>query len=566
MTPRIRCAIYTRKSSEEGLDQSFNSLDAQREACEAFIRSQKHEGWIALSTKYDDGGFSGGNMERPAFQKLMADIADGKVNTVVVYKVDRLTRSLADFAKIIEQFDAMGVTFVSVTQQFNTTTSMGRLTLNVLLSFAQFEREVTGERIRDKIAASKAKGMWMGGGVPIGYDLRDRRLHINPQEAERVREIFRQFLRLRTVPALMSHLRESAIRIKSQDGGNPENLKGLDYARGALYHLLRNRIYVGEIEHKGSIYPGEHEGIVDRELWNQVQELLNLNRNGTRERSRAASGSMLTGLLFSESGARYIPTNTQKGGRRYLYYTSQAVIKGEQKDDPVGRLPAPVVEAAVAERILKFLESPTEILDVVKRLDAPDVNYDRILKFARQRAVAWLRMPRSEQADLIRSMLQRAIVHESSIELQLNVESTMGALQGRQFAMGIGSQHQQTFSLRASFRHVAQGKSVKLVIGHGPSQSSASREAIAKAVARARSWYEMIVQGKVSGLPDICRQHGLTHRYVKNIFPLAFLSPELVECLLNGPGGHSRTLESLVGKVPMRWDAQRACVRGRESH
>jgi DNA invertase Pin-like site-specific DNA recombinase len=215
MTPRIRCAVYTRKSSEEGLDQSFNSLDAQREACEAFIRSQKHEGWTAINTKYDDGGFSGGNMERPAFQKLMADIADGKVNTVVVYKVDRLTRSLADFAKIIEQFDAKGVNFVSVTQQFNTTTSMGRLTLNVLLSFAQFEREVTGERIRDKIAASKAKGMWMGGPVLLGYDVRDRRLHINPNEAEQVREIFRQYLHLRTVPALVSQLIKAASGPKS---------------------------------------------------------------------------------------------------------------------------------------------------------------------------------------------------------------------------------------------------------------------------------------------------------------------------------------------------------------
>jgi hypothetical protein len=453
------------------------------------------------------------------------------------------------------------VNFVSVTQQFNTTTSMGRLTLNVLLSFAQFEREVTGERIRDKIAASKAKGMWMGGRVPLGYDLRDRRLYINPGEAEQVREIFRQYLRLRKVPTLAAYLHRTDIRTKIRIGVDGRKAGGQYYFRGGLYQLLRNHIYVGEIEHKGAVYPGEHEGIVDRALWNQVQVLLDQNRNGTRDGSRTASGSILTGLLFSESGVRYIPTNTQKGGRRYYYYTLQAVIKGSQKDDPMGRLPAPAVEAAVADRILRFLESPTEILDVVKRLDAPDVNCDKILKFARQRASEWPRMSRSEKADLVRTMVHRVIVHDGSIELQLKIESTIGASQGKQSAVEIGNQHIQTISLRASFRHVAQGKALKLVIANGPSQSSASREAITKALARARSWYELIVQGKVSGLPDICCLHGLTHRYVKNIFPLAFLSPESVEFLLNGAAGQARTLDSLFGRVPMRWDEQESiCV------
>ena len=314
MTARIRCAVYTRKSSEEGLDQSFNSLHAQREACEAFIRSQKHEGWTLITTKYDDGGFSGGNMDRPALRVLIADIAEGKVNTVIVYKVDRLTRSLADFAKIIEQFDSKGVSFVSVTQQFNTTTSMGRLTLNVLLSFAQFECEVTGERIRDKIAASKAKGMWMGGTVPLGYDLRDRKLYINRKKADCVREIFQQYLRLRTVPALTSYLRQSGVRTKIRIRRN-EKTGGGYYSRGALYQLLRNHLYVGEIEHKGSVYQGQQEAILDRALWAQVQQLLDENRQGARRRPRGSSGSILTGLLFGESGARYIPTSAHKSGR-----------------------------------------------------------------------------------------------------------------------------------------------------------------------------------------------------------------------------------------------------------
>jgi len=557
VTYRIKCAVYTRKSSEEGLDQSFNSLDAQREACEAFIRSQKHEGWIALSAKYDDGGFSGGNMDRPALKRLMTDIADNKVNTVVVYKVDRLTRSLADFAKIIEQFDAKGVSFVSVTQQFNTTTSMGRLTLNVLLSFAQFEREVTGERIRDKIAASKAKGMWMGGRVPLGFDLRDRRLYVNPKEAEQVREIFRHYLRLRTVPSLAAYLNRTDIRTKIRIGTDGRKVGGQHYFRGGLYQLLRNHVYVGEIEHKGAVYPGEHEGIVNRELWNQVQELLNQNRNRTRDRSRTAGGSLLTGLLFSESGIRYIPTNAQKGGRRYHYYTSQAVIKGDKKEGSIGRIPAPALESAVADRMQIFFQSPAEVLDVLRRADLPDANYQRLLKHAKQMSSGWTCMAQTEKADLIRATLHPVIVHESSIELQINLDSLGQGLSGKLFAADPRTTTPQTCSLTAPFRHVPQGQSLKLVIGNERTESSASREAIAKAIARGRSWYDQIIEGKASGLLDLARQNGITHRYVKSIFALAFLSPGSVEFLLNCRG-QQRSLDSLMGRLPMRWDEQKS--------
>ena len=286
MNSRIKCAIYTRKSSEEGLDQSFNSLDAQREACEAYISSQKHEGWVALTTKYDDGGFSGGNMDRPALKQLMADIAEGKVNTVVVYKVDRLTRSLADFAKLVEQFDSKGVTFVSVTQQFNTTTSMGRLTLNVLLSFAQFEREVTGERIRDKIAASKAKGMWMGGRVPPGIrSARAQALHQPGGSRTGPRDLQPISSAAHGPGTDESPQTIDSIRTKVRLGPGGRRSGGQHYSRERLYKLLNNHLYVGEIEHKKSIYPGEHEGIVDREVWNQVQELLEPESAGTNQRS-----------------------------------------------------------------------------------------------------------------------------------------------------------------------------------------------------------------------------------------------------------------------------------------
>ena len=268
----IRCAVYTRKSSEQGLEQDFNSLDAQRESAEAYIRSQAHEGWRLVKTRYDDGGLSGGTLERPALQSLLNDIRARKVDVVVVYKVDRLTRSLADFAKLIEVFEANDASFVAVTQQFNTTTSTGRLTLNVLLSFAQFERELAGERIRDKFAASRAKGMWMGGTVPLGYEAHDRKLVINADEADRVRLIFRRYLALGCVSALREDLERHGIQSKTRVLASGRVLGGNSFGRGALYHLLQNRIYLGQVVHRGVSYPGEQERIVDDELWNAVQE------------------------------------------------------------------------------------------------------------------------------------------------------------------------------------------------------------------------------------------------------------------------------------------------------
>jgi site-specific DNA recombinase len=290
----VHCAIYTRKSSEEGLEQPFNSLDAQREACEAYISSQRHEGWKMLSNRYDDGGYSGGSMERPALKRLLQDIEASKVNVIVVYKVDRLTRSLADFAKIVEALDAKGVSFVSVTQQFNTTTSMGRLTLNILLSFAQFEREVTGERIRDKIAASKRKGMWMGGMIPLGYDLEGRKLVPNPKEAQLVSKIFSLYLQLGCVSKLAKQLDREKIRSKVWVTRTGTRLGGVPFARGALYDLLRNRLYIGEIRHREKWYPGEQKGIVSLELWQKVQAQLESNLTTRRKRARDQASSLLS--------------------------------------------------------------------------------------------------------------------------------------------------------------------------------------------------------------------------------------------------------------------------------
>jgi len=313
----VRCAIYARKSSEEGLEQSFNSIEAQQEACRAFILSQKHEGWVALNNRYDDGGFSGGTMERPALKQLLSDIQADKVDTVVVYKVDRLTRSLADFAKMIEIFDSHTVSFVSVTQQFNTTTSMGRLTLNVLLSFAQFEREITGERIRDKVAASKKKGMWMGGVAPLGYDCVERRLILNRAEANTVRTIFRQYLRLGCVKKLKDFLDRTQIRSKVRTSRAGRTCGGAAYSRGALYHLLNNHIYVGEIVHRGQSYLGQHRPIVPRDLWNKVAARLHANNQPHRVGRSHSTPSLLGGRLFDSKGARFTPTHTVKNAKRY---------------------------------------------------------------------------------------------------------------------------------------------------------------------------------------------------------------------------------------------------------
>ena len=366
----LRCAIYTRKSSDEGLDQSFNSLDAQREAGEAYVKSQAHEGWWSISSTYDDGGYSGGTMERPGLQHLLADVDAGLIDVVVVYKIDRLTRSLADFARIVERFDAKQVSFVSVTQSFNTTSSMGRLTLNVLLSFAQFEREVTGERIRDKIAASKAKGMWMGGNPPLGYDLPvagDRILQVNDAEAERVRHIFRRYLELGSVHALQRELTEQGIVSKQRVTALGKTIGGLPFSRGAMFHLLRNQVYLGQIEHKGVVHQGKHPAIIDKALFEHVQQ--QLDRQARRHRSRGdrtAARAPLTGRLFDALGEPMTPTfSSGQSGRLYRYYVSASLQQGGRSEaGALSRLPAPAFERLVTDLVQRWLPSEREPLSL----------------------------------------------------------------------------------------------------------------------------------------------------------------------------------------------------------
>ncbi len=363
---KARCAICTRKSSEEGLEQAFNSLDAQREACAAFILPQKHEGWTVVPTLYDDGGFSGGTMERPALKRLIADIEAGQIDVVVVYKVDRLTRALAELAKLVEVFDRRGVSFVSITQQFNTTTSMGRLTLNVLLSFAQFEREVTGERIRDKIAACKKKGMWIGGMPPLGYDVKNRKLVVNDAEARIVVDIYRRYLARKSVHALRDALADDGIKSKRRMRPRGAEYGGQKFSRGALYLILQNWLYRGEISHKGNSYAGEHPAIVDKPLWDDVQAVLAANRVERATGARRRHPNLLTGMVFDEAGERPTPTHAVKKGRRYRYYVSTSLVTGAGRNRSSGRrIPAGNLEGLEISRLRTFLADPGAILDAL---------------------------------------------------------------------------------------------------------------------------------------------------------------------------------------------------------
>src|ERR1700690_2991324 len=358
----VRCAIYTRVSTDQGLEQDFNSLDAQYDASQSYIRSQAHAGWTLLRAKYDDGGFSGGDTDRPALQRLLEDVQAGKIDVIVVYKVDRLTRSLADFAKLVELFDKQNVSFVSVTQQFNTTTSMGRLTLNVLLSFAQFEREVTSERIRDKIAASKRKGLWVGGTLPLGYHMKDDKIAVIEDEAERVRLIYRRYLELSGVNALVRDLRERNIRTKSRLLATGATRGGVHFGRGSLFYLLRNRFYIGEVKYKEEILPGEQPAIMDRALFDAVQQKLT-DQWTTRDTTRNASDHLLTGLLFDDAGHRMVPTHATKAGVRYRYYVSLPHLHGESKTASVGsvsRVPATDIEDVIVKSLQEHLIAQKE--------------------------------------------------------------------------------------------------------------------------------------------------------------------------------------------------------------
>ncbi len=416
MKPALKyCAVYTRKSTEEGLEQDFNSLDAQREACLSYIASQKAEGWVPVMEAYDDGGYSGGTLERPALKQLMEDIKAGKVNIIVVYKIDRLTRALMDFSKLVEVFDQYGVTFVSITQSFNTTTSMGRLTLNVLLSFAQFEREVIGERVRDKIAASKKKGMWMGGSPPLGYDIQFRQLVPNRAEAKKVQHIFERYLHHSNVIRLKQELDRESIFSKVLTYKDGRTVGGKPFSRGALYALLSNPIYIGQIRHKDKTYEGQHEGIIPIELWTSVQENLANNASVCKGHKTSREINLLKGLLFDADGTPYTPGYTAKGKKQYRYYISQNLIQMRNHPDGLlGRLPAHEIETTVENILRDRLGSRTGMAELL------GINHDQDIEIIHKIVEGQATLLPMDM--FVQSIIQRIIVQDSSIEIELNVE------------------------------------------------------------------------------------------------------------------------------------------------
>ena len=560
----IRCAIYTRKSSEEGLEQDFNSLDAQREACEAFILSQKHAGWLALPDMYDDGGISGATMERPALKRLLSDIKAGRIDTVMVYKIDRLTRSLGDFAKIVEVFDTGGVSFVSVTQQFNTTTSMGRLTLNMLLSFAQFEREVTGERIRDKIAASKRKGMWMGGLPPLGYDVDDKKLVVNAPEAETLRTIYRHYAELGSVRTLKEELDRDGIVSKRRIDKYGRQIGGKPLARGALYLMLQNRIYRGQIVHKETSYPGQHAAIIDEALWSTVQKRLADNRVDRQTGARASEPSLLAGLIYDDVGERMTPTHANKKGRRYRYYVSQSLIKrGRPKGSDAGRrVPAGDVEQLAADRITGFLRDEAAVFDAIEPF-VQDVNERRsIVKQAAELAGRWRDLEPPEKRWILQSLVARIEVERERVKIQVRPGRTPEVVDPDGELMRIdqaAADVEPTLDLVVPARLKRVGKETKLLIdGTGGGPQGRPDRSMLRLLAQAHRYRAMMLEAQGRTMFDLAREAGVGRPYFCRIVKFGFLAPDVVKAMLRNRHPPELTAKrlSLHTKLPNAWEDQ----------
>jgi site-specific DNA recombinase len=549
--PRARrCAIYTRKSSEEGLEQDFNSLHAQREACEAFIKSQASEGWKLIKTEYDDGGLSGGTMERPALRLLLADIGDGLIDIVVVYKVDRLTRSLADFAKMVELFDAHGISFVAVTQQFNTTTSMGRLTLNVLLSFAQFEREVTGERIRDKIAASKRKGMWMGGVPPLGYDVRERRLVVNAAEAKTVRDIYERYLDLGCVRQLSKELDKRGIVSKVRVSQKGIKSGGCRFSRGALYELLANPIYIGEIRHKQERHPGQHKAILPRELWERVQQLLNGNAARGRGITNRSISSPLARKLFDADGQPLYVRGATKARRRYRYYVSKRLVNGSARDNAKGwRLAAPEIERAVTIAARHMLSDRAGLLEALEKsgVDSPDV---RATLETTSTLLRQLQIEAEATACLV-EVIDRAELRDDGISVTLRIQVPCSRA-------GVRTSSILNLSRVVPVRMKRRGVETRIIMMQSEDLPRKVDPALLKAMARAKVWFEEFASGRVRSLTDIARREKIAPRYVERLSRLSFVAPRIVEAICQGRQPADLNAETLLNRIdlPLEWATQ----------
>ena len=554
---RINCAIYTRKSSDEGLEKEFNSLDAQREACEAYVKSQKHAGWLAVGDHYDDGGLSGGTLERPALQRLLTDIKASKVQIVVVYKVDRLTRSLADFAKIVDVLDAHDASFVSVTQSFNTTTSMGRLTLNMLLSFAQFEREIAGERIRDKIAASKAKGMWMGGNVPLGYDVKDRKLIVNETEAGTVHTIFRRYAELGSVRLLREDLARQGIVSKRREGACGMLAGGNHFSRGALYTLLQNRIYRGEIAHRGHVYPGQHEAIVDVDLWQIVQDKLAANRHERSLGSGAETPSLLAGLLVDAHGNRMTPTHAVKRGKRYRYYVSNALITGARSSHATGRrVPAGEIEGLVLDRLRAFFSSEVEVSDALASIDLDASTQRRLLARSVQLSAEWISLPAAELHRITRSILADVRIEDDKILVHLKPRAILSRLADDTGKVQVEAEAGLIrLSITATLRRA--GKGIRLVIGNHT--TAEPDDHLVGLLHDAFATREALLSGRDGSIEARAMRLGVSRQHLTSLLRLSYLAPQIVRAIVDEQQMAGLTAARLVSfskDLPHDWQSQ----------
>jgi len=545
----IRCAIYTRKSSEEGLEQGFNSLDAQHAACVSYIASQKHEGWRAIAQRYDDGGVSGGTLERPALQRLLADIDARRIDMVVVYKIDRLTRALTDFARLVERFDAAGCSFVSVTQAFNTATSMGRLTLNVLLSFAQFEREVTAERIRDKIAASKKKGLWMGGLVPLGYDAAGRTLTINQDEAASVRTLFELYLEHRCLRRVKAEADARGLVSKRRTFTHGRTCGGVPLNRGAIYYLLTNPVYIGEVRHKDQAYPGQHPALISRTTWDTVQDALQASANrprrgrGSCTSSDTPHTSPLAGKLVDETGDRLTPSHTRSGVRRRRYYISRRLIVGPQdrRDPAAWRLPAAELERAVGNAVADHIRHS---LDQHRLVTAPSPQLSHHLEAVASRLLA--------SADNAAStgwlhLIKEGRIMPGRLALTLDRAALAAALAIKPAAIA-----ESALSIEAPFQLRRRGVETRIVTGL---EEPSIDRVLCRTIARALAWMDQIRTG--TSIAAIARTEGVSERFIRARLPLALLSPQIVATIEQGRQPPSLTTELLVRTpLPSEWNEQ----------
>jgi site-specific DNA recombinase len=558
----VRCAIYTRKSSEEGLEQEFNSLQAQREACEAFIVSQKHEGWVCLRAAYDDGGYSGATMDRPALQQLLADLTAGRVDTVVVYKIDRLTRSLPDFAKIVEILDAKGASFVSVTQQFNTTTSMGRLTLNVLLSFAQFEREVIGERIRDKIAASKKKGMWMGGVPPLGYRVQDRKLGIVDSEAEIVRLIFRRYAELGSVRLLKDELDARNIPSKLRTSASGRISGGKPFARGALYLMLRNRIYRGEIVHNQQSHVGEHEPIIDQPLWDAVQAQLASNAAQRNEGGKTRLASLLAGMLVDGDGNRMTPSHAGKKGARYRYYVSGSLITRDRTETSAGlRIPAAEIEQLVSSRVHRWLLDPASIYKSTLARLADASTQQRLVARAADIGKHWPELPVARKRAVLTALIERIEVSLDQIEIRLRPQRLSALLDVAATSVQ-GMTDDETEILSVPVRLRRAGREIRMVIDGTDPFAVKPDARLIRLLLRARRFNATLAHGEGIPFAILAEREGVSRSYFTRLLRLSYLAPDITQAILDGRHPRDLTAAKLLehSRLPLAWHEQRTVL------